>query len=149
MQLNELLEDKGNEAHFLAAESSVESAIAYMAEKHVGALIITRGKQPIGIFTERDLIRCHTTHRGRPLEAINIQEVMTNKLIVIEARERVGAALAMMLKAGVSHLPVLRDGVVAAMLTLRDLAQHHLHALEAELTHLHDYMADFHEASRD
>ena len=149
MQLNELLKEKGNEAHFLAAENSAENAIAYMAEKHVGALIITRGKQPIGIFTERDLIRCHTTHRGRPLEAINIQEVMTNKLIVAEAHERVGAALAMVLKAGVSHLPVLREGAVVAILTLRDLAQHHLHSLEVELTHLQDYMADFHEASRD
>jgi IMP dehydrogenase len=149
MQLNELLEEEANEAHFLVAESSVENAIAYMAERHIDALIITRGKQPIGIFTERDLIRCHTSHRGRPLEAINIQEVMTNKLIVAEAHERVGAALAMMIKAGVSHLPVLRGGAVVALVSLRDLAQQHVHSIEAELKHLQDYMADFHEASRD
>lgn len=149
MQLSTLLEQKGNEAHFLADEGSVGNAIALMAEKHLGALIITRGNQPIGIFTERDLMRCYTVHHARQPEAINIKEVMTNKLIVAEAHEQVGAALAMMIKAGVSHLPVMRSGEVVAMLSLRDMVEHHVHTLEAELEHLQEYMADFHEASRD
>lgn len=149
MLLSDLPEDIGKEVHFLTAESSVENAVTYMAGKHVSALIIIRGKQPVGIFTVRDLIRCRITHPGCPFDAISVQEVMTNKLIIADAHERVSVALAMMFKAGVSHLPVVSDGAVVALLALRDLAQHHVHSLEAELTHLQDYMADFHEASRD
>lgn len=149
MHLNELLAQKGFNVHCLPAETSVENALRLMDEKQASAVIITQGDVPLGIFTERDIMRCHVAHSSRSIATISVQEVMTNKLIVAEAHEKIGDALSMMIQIDISHLPVAKDGKIVGLLSFRDIAQQHFHSLVAELEHLQDYIADLHEACKD
>ncbi len=120
-----------------------------MADKKAGALIILEGEEPTGIFTESDLVRTHVKFEGRPLASVGIREAMTNRLIVGETQYDIGKCLDIMLKTGVSCLPLVRDGRITCVVFLRDLLQHEIERLTAELNTLHEYLADLQDAGVD
>ncbi len=135
--------------HAIEAGRSVEEAIARMDDERTGALIVTREGLPAGIFTERDVLRCHLRNRGRLFSEVQVGEAMTTNLIVAEPGEEIRAALATMIKMEIRHLPVVDHGQIAAMLTVGDLVEHQVDTLTAELHYLQEYINDLHDADRD
>lgn len=149
MRVKELLRGKGMAVHVIPGDFSVREAIDFMAAKNTGALIVARGDEPLGIFTERDVMRCHLRHGEKAISEINIQHAMTEKLIVAEPDDRIDKAISLMIQTDIRHLPVAEDGRIVGMLTSRDLIQHYITSLTAELKYLTDYIADLQEAGRD
>ena len=149
MRLQELLDATAMPVHFIPGDLTVEAAIDLMTESHTSVLIVAREDKPIGIFTERDIMRYHVNHRDRPLSQVSVQQVMTDKLIVAECNEEISKAVPMMLQMDIRHLPVLKDGRILGIIPFRDLVKHHVSSLLAELQYLQDYIADLQEAGRD
>lgn len=149
MRVRELLQDKGMALHIIPGDFTVREAISFMGGKNTSALIVAQGDQPMGIFTERDVIRCHLKHGEGAISEVNIQQAMTNKLIVAEPNDQIDKTLSLMIQTDIRHLPVTEDGKIIGMLTIRDLIQHYITSLTAELKYLQDYIADLQEAGRD
>ena len=149
MRLEQLLAEKGRGIVRVADTQSVAQAIEKMVAEQSSALIVTRGDQPVGIFAERDVLRCHLSYPERPLSAIRLSEAMSGKLIVAEAGDEVRTAMAMMIKADIRHLPVIKDNALVGMLTISDLVEHQIGTLEAELHYLQDYICDLQDARED
>lgn len=149
MRVRELLQDKGMALHIIPGDFTVREAISFMGGKNTSALIVAQGDQPMGIFTERDVIRCHLNHGEGAIAEVNIQQAMTNKLIVAEPNDQIDKTLSLMIQTDIRHLPVTEDGKIIGMLTIRDLIQHYITSLTAELKYLQDYIADLQEAGRD
>lgn len=150
MRIQELMGGKDlGVVHFLSGDSTVEKALDFMAEKKISALIVTEAEQPVGIFTERDVPRCHFGHRGKPLSEIRLSDVMTNKLITAEPEAEILSTVFMMLQTDIRHLPVVRDEKIIEMLSIRDLIRHQLNSLTTDLEHLQNYLADLQEAGND
>ena len=57
MKLRDILKDKGSEIYSVSKDTSIADAVKMMVNKGVGSVIITEGKCPMGIFTERDLLK--------------------------------------------------------------------------------------------
>lgn len=135
--------------HSIAMERTAEDAIVRMTEQQASALIVMDGETPLGIFTERDVLRCHVAWRHRRFRDMPLSEAMTQKLIVAQPDDLVSSAMAMMIKADIRHLPVVEHKQVTGMLTISDLVKHHVGELTAELHYLQEYITDLQDAVQD
>lgn len=101
-------------------KSDIPHLAGKMLELDVGSVIITDGKHPIGIVTERDIVRKIITKNLKP-GAISIKELMTTPLITITAGEDVTDAMHMMVKMKIRRLPVVESGRLIGIVTDIDL----------------------------
>ncbi|WP_319573800.1 CBS domain-containing protein [uncultured Desulfobacter sp.] len=110
MKVNDLI--KGDTGHFytVKGDQTVFHALQQMSAYGVSAVMVMADEMPAGIFTERDLIRCRILFPDKQTDQVTIDKVMTSKLIVAEPQDSVDAAMAMMIKARIRHLPVVGDG---------------------------------------
>ena len=100
-------------------DASVTRAAKLMLKNHVGAVLVMRRKQLIGIFTERD-IAFRVVARGLDPGATLLAEVMTPTPKTIDPNKPLGAALLCMHEGGFRHLPVVRDGEVLGVVSARN-----------------------------
>ena len=149
MRVENLLAQKNREIVSIKSSATVEDAIDALTQKGVSALIVVENDQPVGIFAERDVLRCHLQNREVPFSEIHIKTAMSDQLIVAESQDEISAAMAMMIKADIRHLPVIKNKVLIGMLTISDLVEHQIGSLTAELHYLQDYITDLHEAELD
>ena len=149
MLVQEVLTQGKQEVFTITPDQTVEDAIDKMSINRTSALIVMEGDYPVGIFAERDVLRCHLKESGKAFSQIKVKNAMTNKLISAKPQDEIGAAVTMMLKADIRHLPVIKDKKIIGMLTINDLVEHLVNTLEAELHHLQSYIADLQDASKD
>jgi IMP dehydrogenase len=149
MRVHNVIKQKRRTVHTISVQRTVEDAIVQMTESQTSALIVMDEDTPVGIFTERDVLRCHVAWRQRLFREMPLSEAMTENLIVAQPDDLVSSAMAMMIKADIRHLPVVEDQRIAAMLTISDLVKHHVGELTAELHYLQDYITDLQDAVQD
>jgi len=149
MRVRDAMKRKSRAVHTIAAAQTAEDAIVRMTEQKTSALIVMDGERPAGIFTERDVLRCHVAWRDRLFREMPLREAMTSELIVAQPDDLVSSAMAMMIKADIRHLPVVENQRIAVMLTISDLVKHHVGELTAELHYLQEYITDLHDAVQD
>lgn len=149
MRVQEVMKQKRRAVHTIPAQRTVEDAIVQMTEQRTSALIVLDGETPVGIFTERDVLRCHAACRQRLFREMPLTEAMTPNLIVAQPDDLVSSAMAAMIKADIRHLPMVEDRKIAGMLTIADLVKHHVGELTAELHYLQEYITDLHDAIQD
>lgn len=149
MQVKNLLEKETRPFYTIAAAESVTAALKIMAGYSVSALLVLEEDRTAGIFTERDLLRCHVLFPEKSVTDITVTSVMTRHLIVAEPEDEIQDAMRMMIKAGIRHLPVIEDTAIKGILGLEDLVKHHVGALTQELHYLQDYVTDLQDAAQD
>jgi len=118
---------------------TVREVVNYMTERGVGAMPIIDGDRVAGIFTERDLMT-RVVAAGRDPDRTRVEEVMTTGLVLAEAGEPYLVSLSKMQKAGCRHLPVVKDGALVGMVSLRDLLQVEVEEKEEEVKMITSYM---------
>jgi CBS domain-containing protein len=149
MKVRALLPEKARPALMIASDQSIDDAVNLMNAKKVGALIVTENNQPVGIFAERDVFRFYLRDKTAALSKIELQNAMTNKLIMADPEDEVSHVIAMMIKSDIKHLPVIEEKKILGMLTLNDLIEQQIGSLTDEIHHLKDYIDDLHDAGRD
>lgn len=149
MKVKDLLEDCSRSFHSIEQDQTVGQALKIMSGYNVSALVVMTEDESQGIFTERDLVRCHIIFTDKNINEILIKEVMTSKLIVAEPEDTIEDAMGMMIKAKIRHLPVVSSGKIKGMLCLEDLVKKHVSVLNKELHYLKDYISDLQDAAHD
>ena len=117
----------------------VAEAAHVMASRNVGIVAVLEDDRLVGLFSERDLLRRVVDHRLNPNETV-IGDVMTHDLIVADADEDYQSAMGKMDQANIRHLPVVSDGRLLSMLSIRDLMRLEIHQRSEELRYLHEYL---------
>ncbi|MGD9823796.1 CBS domain-containing protein [Desulfobacter sp.] len=149
MKLRDLIEDDTGHFYTVEGDQTVSHALQQMSAYGVSAVVVMAHGMPLGIFTERDLVRCQILFPEKQTSQVTIDKVMTSRLIVAEPQDSVDAAMAMMIKAGIRHLPVVGDQKIIALIALEDLVKAHVGALTQELHYLKDYISDLQDAAHD
>ena len=103
MKIYEILAAKGNQVWSIASDQLVYTAIEMMAEKEVGALIVTEQDALAGIISERDYTR-KVILKGKSSREILVKEIMTEKVVVAHDQLKVDECLAMVSEFKVRHL---------------------------------------------
>jgi CBS domain-containing protein len=120
-------------------DESVLDVARRMVGAHVGAILIVDGKRLVGVFSERDLMT-RIVVLGRDPGAWRVGDVMTRDLITAEPDERRAECLDKMRQAGCRHLPVLEEGELVAMLSMRDLLRDEIEEQVEEIQSLRAYL---------
>jgi CBS domain-containing protein len=102
----------------VAADEGLGDAAKRMAARGVGAVLVMEGERLRGILTERDMLRAVA---GGFREDAKVADWMTHHPETIEASDSTGHAAALMIHGGFRHLPVLEEGRVAGIVSIRDL----------------------------
>jgi CBS domain-containing protein len=113
---------EGKPLVWVEPKDSAREAAQRMAEKNIGALPVLDGGRLVGIFTERDLMT-RVVARDRNAGQTNVSAVMTREIVVAEPDESIYDCIQKMQSLGCRHLPVVKDGKLIGMLSLRDLLQ--------------------------
>ena len=121
MQVSNILKSKKKKVISLDPHSSVEDAIHLMHKKKISAIMIMENERPVGIFTERDVVRSYIKQNGKKFRQIHLADVMTKKLITAGQNDNLGDIMALMVQKNIRHLPVLADGKIVNMLSIRDV----------------------------
>ena len=99
---------------------SVLDAIKVLASEDVGAAIVMTGERLAGIFSERDYTR-KIILKGRSSDSTRVEEIMTPNVVVVNPRTRTRDCMALMTEKNIRHLPVVDEGRVIGMVSIRDI----------------------------
>ncbi len=123
MTVKQILDRKGSEVYFLPPDVSVFSALRYMAEKNVGALMIMRDGDLVGVFSERDYAR-KVALEARNERSTSIEQVMTTQVVGIRQDRNVDECLALMTNKFIRHLPVVdEENRVVGVISIGDVVK--------------------------
>jgi CBS domain-containing protein len=104
------------------SQKTVFEAAQLMSRKEVGDVIIVDAEMPIGIMTERDIVR-RVVAKERPV-TIKVSDVMTTPLITISPDASLKEAARTMVNHRIRRLPVLKDHKLVGILVVSDFARH-------------------------
>ena len=122
-----------------SADEMVLAVARRMADTRVGAAVVLDEDVLIGIFSERDLMT-RVVVAGRDAAQTPVSAVMTRDVVTAEITDRTAECERKMHRTGCRHLPVLAQGRVIGMLSMRDLLRDELEEQGAELRELRAYL---------
>ena len=135
----QLLEGKGREVHTIGPDARVIDALKLMAEKDVGALVVTEGGRLAGIISERDYAR-KVILQGKSSHDIAVREIMTSKLVTVQPRHTVEECMGLMTSKRIRHLPVIESERLVGVLSIGDLVKEVIAEQEATIRQLESYI---------
>lgn len=117
----------------------VAHAVRAMAHHDVGIVAVVDGGALVGVFSERDVVRRIVDHGLDPLTT-RVSDVMTTHVVYGDAHENCQTVMRRMDEANIRHLPIMSDGRVVSMLSIRDLMRAQIADAGEELDHLRSYL---------
>lgn len=138
-RVREILDRKPGAVQMLPADASVYEAVQRMVEHNIGSLVITEDGEVAGIFTERDHLR-RVTLTEKPLRNTPVREVMTARLVIVDCDTSIEDCMAIMTRERIRHLPVMRDGEIAGVISIGDLVKYVSDEREVEVRYLTEYI---------
>jgi CBS domain-containing protein len=100
-------------------EDSAADAIRRMTEANVGSVVVTDDNAVVGIFTERDVLRL--AGAGADFERVRLGGAMTRDPMTVTADDSILGAATLMGERRLRHLPVVEDGNLVGMVSIRDV----------------------------
>ena len=138
--VKQLLESKDNNVWSISPETTVFEGLQFMAEKNIGALLVTRDDKLIGIFSERDYAR-KVILKGKASKDTTIGELMTKEVIYTTPEDSLDECMALMTAKHIRHLPILNNGKLIGLLTLGDLVKQIMSNQEFKIQELEKYIS--------
>jgi CBS domain-containing protein len=139
MTIGRLLDGRQTSVITCSPETTVAEAVAILAERRIGALPVIDNHKVLGIFSERDLVY-RLAQEGAATLDHPVSEVMTAPAHTVERDLPVLAALSMMTKRRVRHLPVLEYGRMVGFVSIGDLVKYRMDMIEAEAEAMREYI---------
>lgn len=132
MLISEVLRDKGREVIRVRTSDKVRAAVEKLAERRIGAVIVEdRYYKPVGIFSERDLVKALARNGPRVLD-YEVHELMTSPFMSCRPEDRIDAVLGVMTMQRIRHFPVMENGELVGLVSIGDLVKHRLDEKELE-----------------
>ena len=135
-----ILNQKSGEIFSITPDATVFDAIKMLDENNIGALLVMKGPQLLGLFSERDYTRKITLHGKRSRET-KVSEVMSADLKVVSPSEAVDTCLRLMTDKRIRHLPVVDAEKVVGIISIGDLVKWVISCQSAAIAHLENYIS--------
>lgn len=123
----------------LPPNESVMTAAKLMADKAVGSVVIMDGGQLVGIFTERDLLN-RIVSKGIDPKSVTLSDVMSKNVQTVNVNDSLEDCYEKMQETRARHLPIVSEGQVVGMVTMRNLLEWLWREIEEENAHLKRYI---------
>lgn len=138
--VNDLLSAKTDASRYaVKATETVYRAIRLMADRHIGAVLVVEKDIVIGIFTERDYIM-RVEVEGLSTKDTLLRDVMTDKMYSVTPHTSVVQCLTLMMRHHIRHLPVVENGNLLGIISMRDAVDAVLDERRDEIQGLENYI---------
>ena len=121
-------------------EDTVLDAIKILAREDIGAAVVVSGDRLVGIFSERDYTR-KIVLKGRSSESTRVEEIMTSNVVCVSPRTKTRDCMALMSEKNIRHLPVVDEGRVVGMVSIRDIVTDIIADQEFTISQLENYIS--------
>jgi CBS domain-containing protein len=141
MTVKAILEEKGHDVFTIGPDVKLVEAIAMLAERRIGAIVVTNGDRRIaGILSERDIVRC-IGQRGAAALDEPVRAVMTAKVRTCHEHNTVHDIMEIMTAGRFRHLPVEKNGVLDGIISIGDVVKRRIIEVEREAEEIKQYIA--------
>ena len=139
MTIGAILQTKGGDVLSVEGGAAVRDVIAMLAERRIGCVPVLQDGAVVGIFSERDVIY-RLGSEGVSMLDRPVREVMTSPAVLTAPDTNVLAALSMMTKRRIRHLPVVDGDSLVGFVSIGDLVKYRIERIEAEATAMREYI---------
>jgi CBS domain-containing protein len=137
MTIESILRRKGTDVTTIAPEASIKRAADWLRAKNIGALVVTSESAVLGLISEREIVHAFSRF-GEAAGSMSVKEIMQYGVPTVSPDESVNRVMNLMTHHRVRHMPVLRSGKLAGIVSIGDVVKHRLEDLELETNVLRD-----------
>ena len=137
--VRDLIRTKGSQIFSVKPDATVLEALKIMAEKNTGAVLVMDAGKVAGILSERDCVR-KVDLAGKASKSAKVSEIMTSKVLYVEAGQTLEECMAIMIEKNIRHLPVYEKGNLLGLISVRDVLKQVVDYQKYMITHLEHYI---------
>lgn len=138
--IRDLIRTKGSQIFSVKPDATVLEALKLMAEKNIGAVMVTDGDKVVGILSERDCAR-KVDLAGKASKTAKVSEIMTSKVLYVDDTQSLDECMAIMIDKNIRHLPVFADGKLVGLISVRDVLKQVVDYQKFMISHLEHYIS--------
>lgn len=139
MTIATILNGKGAEVISVTGDTKLGDVVRLLAERRIGAVPVIDGDAVVGIFSERDVIYALGSEGAAALDR-PVRERMTSPVESVAPEQPVLAALSLMTRRRIRHLPVIEGQAVVGFVSIGDLVKYRIDKIEAEADAMRQYI---------
>jgi CBS domain-containing protein len=137
--ISPILKSKGSQVWTISPDATVFEAIQRMAERNVGALVVTEEGKLVGIISERDYTR-KVALKGKSSRQTLVGEIISREVVSVTPEHTVEDCMRLMTDHRVRHLPVLTGDTLAGLVSIGDLVNWIISAQSVAIDQLENYI---------
>ncbi|BBY52544.1 CBS domain-containing protein [Mycolicibacterium arabiense] len=139
MRIADVLRNKGAGVLTVSPEMTVAELLTGLATRNVGAMVVVGPDGPVGIVSERDVVRNLHAHGAELLEHA-VADIMSTDVITCTPADSVDGVSGLMTNNRVRHVPVMEDGHLTGIVSIGDVVKTRMEELEAQQEQLEAYI---------
>jgi CBS domain-containing protein len=137
--VSEILKKHEGTLWHVRPDDTVFAALQLLAEYEVGALVVMDRGRLVGVLSERDYTR-KIALQSRSSKDTLVSDIMTRTVLVVTPHTGTRACMALMSEKKIRHLPVVEDGTVLGMISIRDIMDDIIADHEQTIAQLESYI---------
>ena len=138
--IKHFLTDHPHEIWTVSPGDTVLDALRLMAQKKIGAVVVMREGQLVGIMSERDYAR-KVALMGKSSTSTKVSEIMTEKVITVSAEYKINDCMKIMSEHQIRHLPILAHNQLVGIISIRDVVKEMMKAQQMMIDDLQKYIS--------
>jgi CBS domain-containing protein len=140
LEVRQLLAEKGHRIFAIGPDDPVLTAVRLMADHYIGALLVMRGDELVGIVSERDYAR-KIILQNRASADTPVRDIMSSPVVTVRPNDTTDTCMRICTERRVRHLPVVEGGKVVGVLSIGDLVKSVINEQSQQIEHLQRYIA--------
>lgn len=137
--VKDILNEKGNEVHTVEPEATVYEALKKMAGKNIGALLVVKNEEVVGVFSERDYAR-KIILKGKSSKDSTVGELLSERIFYVKPFTTTTECMQIMTDHRVRHLPVMDEEKLVGILSIGDIVNKTIQSQKNTIKQLEDYI---------
>ncbi|MEZ5900375.1 MAG: CBS domain-containing protein [Hyphomicrobiaceae bacterium] len=130
MSIGDVLALKGSNVRMIEPDETIGQLSRELMQQRIGAMVVSRdGKTIDGIISERDIAYSLADRRGE-LHLLKVSALMTRKVVTCTPAHSLSSVAALMSKYRIRHLPVVQEGVLVGLISIRDVLEYRIVEVE-------------------
>jgi CBS domain-containing protein len=140
MTIASVLREKGNTIVSVAPDTPIMEIVTTIASRRIGAvLVLDAAGQLAGIVSERDVVKAMAS-KGTDVHTLAAADIMTSTVTTVTPQTTINHAMELMDKGYFRHLPVVDDGKLVGIISVRDVVRARIERTEEEAQNLRTYI---------
>ncbi|MBN2521854.1 MAG: CBS domain-containing protein [Bacteroidales bacterium] len=137
--VKDILEEKGYKIYTIGPEATVYEALKKMAGKNIGALLVMKDNQVVGVFSERDYAR-KIILKGKSSKESIVGDLLSERIFYVKPTATTDECMQIMTDHRVRHLPVMDEKKVIGIVSIGDIVNKIIQGHTHTIKQLEDYI---------